>query len=603
MDTDNKYLHFLIDTASQQAESHRELADLHLEQWKYWESVRITALARISGMDLSTIDMTKLRATAKSSPLHSLSSFPKKLPPFLPASWDLDLFLRSQEHPAFLSYRQQASNAANDLSTAPLSDSLSSSSSLCVTNRSLFQILAQPPPSSSSSGVLSLSSSASSSPASSSPSSSAASSCSSPSASSSFLNSCASSLSVGITSSATTLSPSPTLRMKPIVCWVKARYNAQGNVKGQLQFTVGDYIAITYKEGNWWKGRLNGKDGIVPYNYMQVCDAPSQSVIEKTLSGVSHSSSSSSSSSLSSSSSSASSSLKEKEKEKEKKGSAMTTVVVYELTSLARQFLLESSSHSLAGYILHSNDVIYRLFGKLDASVRSGESAWKEAFGMEGSNLWNHVYRDDKGLTRFLLAMHSYAQSYAPSVVRAFDLSSYQVLLDLGSGLGTVAVAALQQYSKLRAIAADLPSVVCKASGFWSEQTERGVLSKSITSRLSHMTVDFFEDHLPASDLIVLSRILHDWDEKSIQKLLRKVYHSLPEHGALLIAELFLDADKCGPKTVVLQSLNMLVQMQGRERTQTEYREMLRDAGFSKIDILSDVSASPPVGVILAVKS
>lgn len=54
--------------------------------------------------------------------------------------------------------------------------------------------------------------------------------------------------------------------------------------------------------------------------------------------------------------------------------------------------------------------------------------------------------------------------------------------------------------------------------------------------------------------------------------------------GCLLIAEAFLDKDKTGPKSVLLQSLNMLVQMEGRERTAEEYKEILRERGFVDIE-------------------
>ena len=51
----------------------------------------------------------------------------------------------------------------------------------------------------------------------------------------------------------------------------------------------------------------------------------------------------------------------------------------------------------------------------------------------------------------------------------------------------------------------------------------------------------------------------------------------------LLVAEAFLDEDKTGPKSVLLQSLNMLVLEQGKERTAQEYKEILEKQGFVDI--------------------
>lgn len=95
---------------------------------------------------------------------------------------------------------------------------------------------------------------------------------------------------------------------------------------------------------------------------------------------------------------------------------------------------------------------------------------------------------------------------------------------------------------------------------------------------------DFFRDELPAdADLFILGRILHDWNEEKGRILLKKIYSALPPNGALLIAEMLLNDDKTGPTLATLQSLNMLVQTDGRERSLEEYSKMLDEVGFSKI--------------------
>jgi acetylserotonin N-methyltransferase len=88
---------------------------------------------------------------------------------------------------------------------------------------------------------------------------------------------------------------------------------------------------------------------------------------------------------------------------------------------------------------------------------------------------------------------------------------------------------------------------------------------------------DFFTDPLPEADLYGLGRILHDWTEPKIRTLLNRIYEALPAGGGLLIAEKLL-----GPKNVPahMQSLNMLVCTEGRERSAEEYAELLRGAGF-----------------------
>ncbi len=89
------------------------------------------------------------------------------------------------------------------------------------------------------------------------------------------------------------------------------------------------------------------------------------------------------------------------------------------------------------------------------------------------------------------------------------------------------------------------------------------------------------KDELPPADLYALGRILHDWPEERIRMLLPKIYAALPDGGGLLIAEKLLDEDKSGPTPAHMQSLNMLICTEGRERTLAEYRALLAGAGFA----------------------
>jgi acetylserotonin N-methyltransferase len=64
---------------------------------------------------------------------------------------------------------------------------------------------------------------------------------------------------------------------------------------------------------------------------------------------------------------------------------------------------------------------------------------------------------------------------------------------------------------------------------------------------------------------------------------LARIYRRLPAGGAILIAEKLLREDKSGPISAQLQSLNMLMCTEGKERTLPEYRRLLEDAGFRNV--------------------
>lgn len=75
--------------------------------------------------------------------------------------------------------------------------------------------------------------------------------------------------------------------------------------------------------------------------------------------------------------------------------------------------------------------------------------------------------------------------------------------------------------------------------------------------RISLIPGNFFEDQLPDADVFVLSRIIHDWVEPKAKVLLKKIYDKLPSGGAVLVCEMILDEDGCGPIDSLLQSLSI----------------------------------------------
>jgi acetylserotonin N-methyltransferase len=138
----------------------------------------------------------------------------------------------------------------------------------------------------------------------------------------------------------------------------------------------------------------------------------------------------------------------------------------------------------------------------------------------------------------------------------------------------------------MKATLFDLPSVI-------------EVAKEHVGNRVSLVAGDFFVDPLPAADLYAVGRILHDWTEAKIATLLEKIYGALPNGGGLLIAEKLLKEDRSGSVTTHMQSLNMLICTEGRERTLSEYSALLQVAGFREI---SGRTTGAPLDTVLALK-
>ena len=259
-------------------------------------------------------------------------------------------------------------------------------------------------------------------------------------------------------------------------------------------------------------------------------------------------------------------------------------------TQTATAYLTTASPSRFLGYINYSRSALWKMWDHLPTAIREGTHLWKQAFGTDGP-IFSQFFRTENAKREFLFGMHGFGLLSSPHVVSAVDLSRFVTFVDLGGATGHLAVAACRGYPHLRAIVSDLAEVV--------ELTREVVGATEVTERVTVVPGDFFVDALPSGDIYALGRIVHDWTEEKIVRLLTKIYEALPAGGAVLIAEKVLNDDKAGPEWAVVQSLNMLVCTEGKERTLAEYETLLTRIGFR--DVVCHRTPSP-LDVVLAVK-
>jgi acetylserotonin N-methyltransferase len=266
------------------------------------------------------------------------------------------------------------------------------------------------------------------------------------------------------------------------------------------------------------------------------------------------------------------------------------TAELYENTELASQYLVNSSQATFSGYICYSDQSLFPLWSHLDDAVREGTHRWAQTFGSRDT-LFDYYFRNPEATASFVRAMNGFGRLSSPLVARAFDLSRFSHLIDLGGATGHLAIAACEAYPNLRATVLDLSRV----EPFAHENMSRSPVS----DRLDFLAADFFSDPLPSADLYALGRILHDWSDSRVDHLLHKIFAALPSGGGILICEALVNDERNGPVYALMQDLNMLVCTDGRERTFAEYHALLEGVGFTNADYRRTGSL---VDAVLAVK-
>ena len=156
--------------------------------------------------------------------------------------------------------------------------------------------------------------------------------------------------------------------------------------------------------------------------------------------------------------------------------------------------------------------------------------------------------------------LHSYAAEDWKGISETLRLSPSETVVDLGGGKGALLEEIGQSVSTRTLV--DRPEVVDKVQ----------------LDGIRVQPLDIFTDEIPTSDVYLLSRILHDWDDASCIHLLKRI----PKPSRVIVIDRTANPGKHG-----LLSLNMLLVSGGRERTNSEWIHLFSNAGW----VVEDVSA------------
>jgi hypothetical protein len=129
----------------------------------------------------------------------------------------------------------------------------------------------------------------------------------------------------------------------------------------------------------------------------------------------------------------------------------------FELTALG---VLLRTDHPMSMRALTRNAcsrMQWQRFGALRRIVETGGSVDLEVLGMSGREYWNH-HPEEREI--FNEAMVSIVRQVGDAVVRAYDFSRFQTLVDVGGGYGALLSAILTRTPQLRAVLFDRPEVI-----------------------------------------------------------------------------------------------------------------------------------------------
>jgi hypothetical protein len=246
----------------------------------------------------------------------------------------------------------------------------------------------------------------------------------------------------------------------------------------------------------------------------------------------------------------------------------------YSNTPETNAYLNRNGGSYLGGIFDQFNMREYGMWDTLSDALRTG----RPQTGIEKTDHFEALYRDPVRFKSFVNAMTAGSLPAAQSMAAKFPWTHYETLIDIGTSQGCLPVQVARVHPHISGGGFDLPRM--------RTSFERYVRDNGFSKRLRFYSGNFFEDLLPAGDVLVFGRVLHNWNLSTKRMLLQKAYQALPSQGAVIVYDMLIDDDRRTSAGGLLSSLNMLVwTAEGFGYTGADCMGWMQEIGFRDLRV------------------
>ncbi len=205
---------------------------------------------------------------------------------------------------------------------------------------------------------------------------------------------------------------------------------------------------------------------------------------------------------------------------------------------------------------------------------------------------WDPITQTPEFRRRFSLAMHERSFMLAAPTVATFRLPhKARRFLDLGGGPGSYAIALAKRYPRVQGVVLDQTVTVARQL----IRTHR--LQHRLKARQGSL---FTADLGPGYDAVLVSNVIHDFNEKENLTLLKRVRDALGPGGKVFIVEFFLDDSLTRPaKASVFSVMMYKFTASGRCYSWRETEGWLKELGFGRF---TRHAVTPDIGTLEATR-
>ena len=222
-------------------------------------------------------------------------------------------------------------------------------------------------------------------------------------------------------------------------------------------------------------------------------------------------------------------------------------------------------------WLLMSAIDLYQTWAHLGHSVRTGETATSLLYGTDS---WTYRAQHPEQAARFDAGMSENARRRVAAFVATYPLAGRRTVVDVGGGRGALLAGITRANPSVDGVLFDLPHVVAG--------TPNVLAAAGVADRIEIVAGNFFVDELPAgADVYVLCMVLHDWGDADAIAIVERCRAAMAADGVVLLYERVLGDGATRDWEPYFSDLNMLQGPGGRERSESEWRDVLAAGGLT----------------------